>query len=884
MADHNQIYSLRRTPDRQRRIKGNPDRRSRPKIETSIQVARLGSVMADTFSSILDRDDIDVAKDPSSIAPERALVLEIIGQPATFVQAAAKAGLEWLAEEVATLHGVSEYFDLDDTDDDEEPSAADEYDDLLGGDLPDELSSADEGTDGRIYLGMPTIASFDRLRTLWNAYAGGEKAPTGDGVWWDLFSHLHRIRTWDASDRVSEATRMHLRAERARLPDDEVRIEVDLWYRGDPQRRQDANASFRATVQEVGGTVLDELRIEEIRYHSALVRLPSAAVDAIVERVGPLAIADEVMSIRPQSSFRFSVDENHPESANWEDEVLDSPVGVSIGAMIDGWPVENHVLLRDRLDVIPLDVADSLAPTNTRFHGTAMASLILRGDEHFGAPPISRRLKIVPVLAPDDAGYESPPVDRLPLGLIHRAVIELKEGTGGQPPSGPDVVIINHSICDEAFGFAGSMSPWARLLDHLSWKYKVLFVVSAGNIRESFDLPDYPDAVSMRAATPDHRRRAVLKAIEASKSQRTIFAPAESVNALTVAASHSDGSAEVLPASLSDPFVLFSAPNLSSGLGLGFGRSVKPDVMLPGGRQVAHPTIGGVLRIRGQEAPAFFGQRVASPDPATGDVSMVRRSSGTSNAAALATRAGLLIGDVLDASLPPTGGEGPWYTRPTAGCVLKALITHGASWGEVGIEMTDAHRPTASRERAKETVSRAVGYGHVDHDRIVAGDRHRVTLLGQDLIKKDQRHEWRVPLPYDLSSSAEFRRIIVTLAWMTPIRANSSNYRMIGLELVGSDGKSAIWDGAARASHQPSFKSSQRGTLIHSIYEGKKAVPFDENGEFILNVQATSRLTRVLEYDVPYALAVTIEVADTITTDIRDSIRRRVGEQVRSNT
>ena len=802
------------------------------------------------------------------------------------MKAAEKAGLEWLAEEVAALHGVTAYFDpavRTTRSAHEDMPLGDEFDVVLGGDLvEDEQVAVDDGTEGRLYLGMPTIASFERLRSLWNAYAAGDKAPKGDGVWWDLFSHLHRIRPWGSEDRVSDATRMRLRAERTRRGDDEIRVEVDLWYRGNPAQRDEANEAFRATIEEIGGAVLDELRIEEIRFHSALVRLSASAVDAIVERTGQLAVADEVMLIRPQSSYRFGIDKLEIGSVGDGDQLPQPTDAVPIGAMIDGWPVENHALLRGRLDVIPLDVADSLAPVDTRYHGTAMASLILHGDGHLALSPISRRLKVVPVLAPDEAGYESPPDDKLPLGLIHRAVKELKEGTNGQPPSGPEVVIINHSICDEAFGFTGSVSPWARLLDHLAWKYKVLFVVSAGNIRDPFELPDYPDAVQMRVATADHRRTAMLRALDAAKSQRTMFAPAEAVNALTVAAGHADGSAEILPPSLADPFVSFATSNLNSGLGLGFNRSVKPDVMLPGGRQVAHPTMAGTLKVAGREASAFFGQKVASPDPNKGDLTMVRRSSGTSNAAALATRAGLLIGDALDVSPPHSRDGTPWYRLPTAPCVLKALVAHGASWGQVGEEMTGVHLPKLTRARAKETVSRAIGYGHVDHGRIVTGDRRRVTLLGQDLIKKDQRHEWRIPLPYEISSAVDFRRIVVTLAWLTPIRASNSNYRMFGLELVGSDGRSGMWEGADRASHQPSIRSSQRGTLIHAVYEGKKAVPFTENGDFLLNVQAISKLTHVLHYDIPYALAVTIEVADTIDADIRDAIRRRVGVQTRS--
>jgi len=338
----------------------------------------------------------------------------------------------------------------------------------------------------------------------------------------------------------------------------------------------------------------------------------------------------------------------------------------------------------------------------------------------------------------------------------------------------------------------------------------------------------------------------------------------------------------VLPGNLTDPFGSFCAPNMNSGLGHGFGRSIKPDVMLPGGRQVAHPTMTPILRIRGLESAAHFGQRVASPDPHGGNTTLTRRSSGTSNAAALATRTGLLIGDVMDGSpqIDPT----PWYKRDTAAPALKALIAHGARWGDVGEQMTTIHRTAGSRERRKDAVARAIGYGKVDPELVMSSDRTRVTLLGQDAIKAGKRHSWKIPLPDELASSAEFRRIVLTLAWLTPVRPNSTNYRLIGLDLVNDDGLSNLWDGASRASHQPAIVAAKRGTLIHAVYEGRRAVPFDEDGNFVVNVQAFCRLTKVQMYDVPYALAVTIQVADTIQSDIGLSVRRKIGLQSRTQT
>ncbi len=814
-------------------------------------------------------------------------MLEVIGPPSVFVNAAAKIGLEWLAEDATTLHGVRSYFDPSDGNDDDEaedevdPPGAD--DQLTEGDFElllgdDEGASVDE-TIGALYLGMPTKATFEHLRKLWDSYKAEEPAPKGFGDWWKLFGLLHELRPWGPRDRLGEATLRRLRDERARQAGDDLRVEVDLWYRGDAADRDRAVSEFHKVVEEVGGEILDELRLDEIRYHSALVHLPGAAVDAIVERTGPLALDDDVMTIRPQSGFRFSVDELVTAATDDEGDAGDPPSRASIGALLDGWPIENHAKLRNRLDVIELDVADSKAPANKRFHGTAMASLILRGDLHEQNPPLDRLLKVVPVLMPEGA-YETPPKNKLALGLIYRAVRELKEGTGDQKPSGPDVVIINHSICDEAAGFAGVVSHWARLLDYLSWKYRVLFVVSAGNIPDTFEVPGYPTGAAMRAAEPEHRRAELLRAIDAAKAQRTIFSPAEAVNALTVGAAHSDGSTLTLPNSITDPYGDRAVPVLGSGLGHGFNRSVKPDVILPGGRQIALATEGPVLRVHGREHANRHGQLVATPDPNTGHLDLTRMSAGTSNAAALATRMGLMIGNVLDDS--PVNAEVPWYQRVTAPCVLKALIAHGAGWGELGQEMTDIHIGAGSHPRRKEAVSRAMGYGPVGR-RLVEGGGHRVTLLGEDKIRKEQRHEWRIPLPDDLRSSTEFRRIVVTLAWLSPVLANSSQYRAIGLNIVGVDGNTRIWEGVNRFGGQPAASFARRGTLIHAIYEGnRKAIPFGADGDFVINVQATANAAGLSKVDVPYALAVSIEVADTINADIAASIRSRVMPRTRA--
>ncbi len=54
----NRIIPLAREVEVGKRITGNADRRPRPKVDTAVQVERLGGTMERSFRNILDRDDI----------------------------------------------------------------------------------------------------------------------------------------------------------------------------------------------------------------------------------------------------------------------------------------------------------------------------------------------------------------------------------------------------------------------------------------------------------------------------------------------------------------------------------------------------------------------------------------------------------------------------------------------------------------------------------------------------------------------------------------------------------------------------------------------------------------------------------------------------------
>jgi hypothetical protein len=129
-----------------------------------------------------------------------------------------------------------------------------------------------------------------------------------------------------------------------------------------------------------------------------------------------------------------------------------------------------------------------------------------------------------------------------------------------------------------------------------------------------------------------------------------------------------------------DPFEDNTLPNVSSGLGLGYRRMVKPDLYFPGGREhVRMQSTGSGLTVSVSSPRRLFGLSVAAPDSLSqGRLNQVALSAGTSSATALATRAGHQIFDSL---MDEQGGsllrdiEPQYYAA-----VVKSLLVHTARW------------------------------------------------------------------------------------------------------------------------------------------------------------------------------------------------------------
>ncbi|WP_197690614.1 S8 family serine peptidase, partial [Microbacterium sp. AISO3] len=110
--------------------------------------------------------------------------------------------------------------------------------------------------------------------------------------------------------------------------------------------------------------------------------------------------------------------------------------------------------------------------------------------------------------------------------------------------------------------------------------------MSAGNYVENIDIgigvPEF------RGLTPEKKVEHTLQTIQEYVSRRRILSPAESINSITVGALHSDLSGDYYanPHHRTDLLPNNSLFSPISRFGHGFRRSIKPEILFPGGRQL----------------------------------------------------------------------------------------------------------------------------------------------------------------------------------------------------------------------------------------------------------------------------------------------------------
>ncbi|SMC18202.1 Subtilase family protein [Andreprevotia lacus DSM 23236] len=852
MAEQNYpllVFPSAAPADRDKRNAARPKALHKPSLDR--QRSRIGPKFH-TLQTTLEAQRLQLQATAPGENPEMVLVFDVIGSVQNFANTVKRTpGLEWLFEEPASYEADEDFFLMED---EERP--------LLG----------------CMFLIGTNKAALDQIISLWQRYLldPKEKFERGFNAWRGVFGYLRDVRYWSVQDRLRLDTRETL-ANFLESSEETLRIEIEAWvYSGGPERNAAVAAELTKLVSQVGGRVLTSALISAISYHGFLVALDRAAVEQLLSSEPPeLAFCNRVMYFRPRgqamalpSEGGQSIEHSAPNGT--------LPVGPPKIALLDGLPVQNHPLLQGRIIIDDPEDWEAGYEVKDRVHGTAMASLITRGDLSLDAPSLSSPIYVRPVLRPGPPDLrggraECTPDDQLLIDLFHRAVKRICKGDAGEAPAAPTVRVINLSLGDGNVVFHQEMSPWAKLLDWLAFEYNVLFVISAGNCTETLDIEMARDSFKeLSAADKQHE---VMNALAMRAQNRRLCSPAEAINGITVAGLHSDGAGpwvgrgEQFQAARDEGIAPYNR------VGHGFRRAVKPDILFPGGRILYRAAISSpvhIARVSPVHTVLAPGHKKAAPITG-GERSPTNFSRGTSNATALATRAAANILDMLSSMRAANPALLPDFFDTV---ITKALLVHGATWGGHETELLKAtNYEDVHRVGQQNLLARALGYGAVNVDRVLSCTDQRATVIGFGLLMTDQALVFEVPLPPSLRARPIMRRMTVTLAWLTPTNPQHQAYR-----------KAMLWfdppkDTLSVHRQYAHWQQVRRGTVQHEILEGQAAAAFVDGDVLKFKVNCDAPAGK-LGVSVPFSLCVSLEVEEGVPVPIYQEVSEKIRPKV----
>ena len=831
--------------DRTKR-KGGSSEAHRPEAKENIQ--RMAPELKELKEAIR-KMELQIQQGAQGVNPEMVLVLETVGRVDDFRIAVKKIPeLEWLMEEdFEGLPDENFYF----ADKDGKPTTK-------------KLSS-------RLYLVSTNKTSLEKLLSLYERYKKNPQKEFDPGYagFRNVFEQLRAIRPWNYTDRldgsnnVEEWIRNH-----ELMPENSLKFQIELWYRNSAQRRADAQREVEDLVKTSGGTVLSACTITEIRYHALLVEVNGGSLRQIVELLdgGTLIHSPEIMYFKPmpQTMFDFISDEDVVQMEEAVDEPM--PKGEPIVALLDGCPMQNHALLKGRLFYEdPEDFERRYSKAKQRQHGTNMASLIIHGDLRSKGEALDTPLYVRPIMVALGETEEMPE-EMLAVDLVHKAVKRLFEGENGNPPIAPTVKIINFSIGDAQRKFYRTMSPMAKLLDWLSYKYNVLFVISAGNVNSN------PICIGSNFDTFKTKgQNAISKFITEklleNKIENTLLSPAESINNIAVGSIHNDAS-EIHPYPImANPYTC-QHPAFYTPFGGGFRNAVKPDLVCDGGRQLLMPDVAGMDMLKPYTKLRTPGLLTAWPDDAYGSMAYIR---GTSGSTALISRHAYHCYQVINEILRN-------YGMPDSHIhlLVKAMTVHGCGWEDLA-DNIQKFLPSGTTTRQAKTIKRQwIGYGRPDFEKSLICNQHRATVVGFGELKSGKAHVYYLPLPAAMDNELIKRRLTVTLTWMTPIAAQNQKYRKARLWYELTENK----DITPKRIDLADANAPRLGTLQHELFEGEKRYPLPENPVLGIKVNCADDAGDFVE-PIKYAIAVTLEIGygvqlSLFTSNVYDEIQERL--------
>ena len=804
------------------------------------------------------------------IDPGQVLVITTFGKVEKFINAVNKiGGFEWMGEIKKNFEPDEDFF---------------------------HTNGNKKKLDGQLYMIMSNQKAFQKILSLWKEYKKDKNYEFERGVkkFRDVFAYLKSIRQWNIQDRIGETGLLEIWKEDLKNNANEekqtkIQLEIELWFHKSEDKQKTAQRKIDQCIKDIEGKILTHCIIPDIAYHGLLAEIPTNAAQDIIDNLDTLDMDlikwNGVMFFRPVSQMTTGKEPIEVERLDHESIKINIPSNElptnepPIVAVLDGLPLANHTLLANRLIIDDPENYESEYTIKERKHGTAMSSLIIYGDLSGKQSPLTRRIYVRPILKPAPTGfdsenfYEEIPQKILMIDLIHRAIRRIFEGEQNNEPVASTIKVINFSIGDQQRPFLGIMSPLSRLLDWLSFKYSVLIIISAGN--HTHEINPRISKEEFDHLSKNEQEAQIVKALYSDRRHRKLLAPAESINALTVGALHNDHHDPASASSSNHVINLFEniLPSPISAFGSGYRKAIKPDLIFNGGQTLyekSEDTERNVT-LKFVETNNPPGNQVATPSKTVGEINKTKYSCGTSNATALISRMAAQCHDsLLEISEDQASGI---QLTPYMTPLLKAMIVHGCSWGQTSDKLEEIleTQNNTNKKSLFNQISQWIGYGVPDNARVLACTEQRATLLGFGDLKHQQQHSFYLPLPLDLTILTKFR-LTVTLAYFSPIAANTNRYRTAKLwfDIVNKDEHSLN-------KRDVDLTSSKQGTVQHLVFETKKIKPINEKKVITIQVNCKKDAEEIKK-PIAYGLVVSLESTEGLPVSIYNEIRTRIAQ------
>jgi hypothetical protein len=210
--------------------------------------------------------------------------------------------------------------------------------------------------------------------------------------------------------------------------------------------------------------------------------------------------------------------------------------------------------------------------------------------------------------------------------------------------------------------------------------------------------------------------------------------------------------------------------------------------------------------------------------------------------------------------------------------LIKAMLVHTADWEDdaYGV-LSGALRTDANKTTFKDHASAFLGYGILRPERALSCTARRATFLGGGVIGEGETWAHRIPLIDELHTFDGWRRLTITLAWFTPVNPAHQGYRRAALSFSSPKNN----DSPLRVTNQQVHANAVgRGTVQHEVLgRASGAIALIPGREHLSIPVTCSADAGELSDRVPYALAVSLELAAEVKIELYDKIRERVRVQ-----